>query len=142
MCLFCNTNIETLNHLFTCPSLCQQWADISKSSLNFLRSLTTNLGIRAELPIDITLYLPRFTTNPNSSVWTPIQYIVKGILPALVVEDLRNMNIHSNFNTICTSLLKHAIEAFRKNIWKPRCILNTDKEKHLDIIKAKKDFAL
>jgi len=66
--------------------------------------------------------------------------MAKGILPALVVEDLRNMNIHSNFNTICTGLLKHAIEAFREIIWKPRCILNADKEKRFGITKAEKRF--
>ena len=66
--------------------------------------------------------------------------MAKGILLALVVKDLQNMNIHSNFNTICTGLLKHAIEAFRENIWKPRCTLNADKEKRLGITKAEKRF--
>ena len=72
MCLFCNSELETLDHLFTCPSLSQQWVEISKLSLQFLRSITSNLRIKAALPSDFLNYLPRITTQPSSVVWSPI----------------------------------------------------------------------
>ena len=140
MCLFCNSELETLDHLFTCPSLSQQWVEISKLSLQFLRSITSNLRIKAALPSDFLNYLPRITTQPSSVVWSPIQYLAKGIFPAFVLDDLRTMKINSHINTICSGLLKNAINAFHEHIWKPRCILNVNKEKRLGITKSAKRF--
>src|SRR5947207_5990707 len=52
------------------------------------------------------------------------------------------MKINSHINTICSGLLKNAINAFREHIWKPRCILNVDKEKRLGITKSSKRFRM
>src|SRR3990170_7067498 len=38
-CLFCENAPETLDHLFVYPALTQQWIDITKSSLSYLRSI-------------------------------------------------------------------------------------------------------
>src|SRR3990170_3607409 len=98
------------------------------------------MKIRANLPTDVANYLPRITTLPNSSVWSPIQYLAKGIFPAFIIEDLRSMRITSNLGAICSGLLKNAINAFREFIWKPRCTKNVDREKRLEITKAEKRF--
>src|SRR3990170_7224036 len=98
------------------------------------------MKIRANLPTDVANYLPRITTLPNSLVWSPIQYLAKGVFPTFIIEDLRSMRITSNLGAICSGLLKNAINAFHEFIWKPRCTKNVDREKLLGITKAEKRF--
>src|SRR2546421_10123657 len=116
MCLFCNSELETLDHLFTCPSLSQQWVEISKLSLQFLRSITSNLRIKAALPSDFLNYLPRITTQPSSVVWSPIQYLAKGIFPAFILDDLWTMKLTPTSIQFALAFLKmplmHSVNIF------------------------------
>src|SRR3990170_7208846 len=86
-------------------------------------------------PIDYVEY-----EDHNSLMWSPIQYLAKGVFPAFILDDLRSMCITSNLGAICSGLLKNAINAFREFIWKPRCTKNVDREKRLEITKAEKRF--
>ena len=43
------------------------------------------------------------------------------------------MGIRQNIKKVGVSMLKHAMAAFRTNIWIPRCSLNAEKEKRLGI---------
>ena len=56
-----------------------------------------------------------------------------GVFPAYIIADLHDMEIRQNIKKIGVSILKHAMAAFRSNIWIPRCTLNAEREKRLDI---------
>src|SRR5205814_5499409 len=51
--------------------------------------------------------------------------------PAYIIADLNDMGICQNIKKISVSLLKHAMAAFRTNIWIPRCTLNAERENDL-----------
>src|SRR5207244_12982423 len=63
----------------------------------------------------------------------PSKYLAIGIFQAYIIADIHNMAIRQNIKKICVSLFKHAMAAFRTNIWIPRCTLNAEREKRLGI---------
>src|SRR2546423_12478048 len=54
-----------------------------------------------------------------------------GVFPAYIIADLHDMGIRQNIKKIGVSLLKHAMAAFRTNIWILRCTLNAERENDL-----------
>ena len=130
-CVFCNIALESLRHLMICLSLSQQWLSVSNSILNFLHSLTNKLQIRADIPMDPQHFFPALPGQSDSQLLPPVQSLSIGIFPAYILSDLYNMEICCQLDVISTNLLKYTIKAFRDTIWKPRCILNAEKENDL-----------
>ena len=75
-------------------------------------------------------FLPPITDFATVDFLLACKYLAIGVFPAYIIADL---GIRQNIKKIGVSLLKHAMAAFRTNIWIPRCSLNAEKEKRLGI---------
>ena len=100
---------------------------------NHLQQILIKLKLRHALPPNQVDFLPPITDFATIDFLPPCKYLAIGIFPAYVIADLNNMGIRQNIKMIGVSLLKHAMAAFRTNIWIPRCSLNAEKEKRLGI---------
>ena len=132
-CPFCNTAPETLQHFLTCPALDQAWLTIKASIHTHLQQLLLTLKIRHITPPTLGAFLPPITDFPSIDYLPPIKCLAVGIFPTYILSDFHSMGIRHNFKKLGVSMLKHAMAAFRTNIWIPRCNLNAEREKRLGI---------
>ena len=140
---FCNTAPESLQHFLTCLSLEQSWFAITLSIYTHLQQTLIKLKTRHALPSNHAEFLPPITDFAAVEFLLPCRYLAIGIFSAYIIADLHDMGIRQNIKKIGVSLLKHAMAAFRSNIWIPRCTLNAEREKRLGITaKDKKTYAV
>jgi hypothetical protein len=78
-------------------------------------------------------FLPPITDFSSIDYLPPIKCLAIGIFPTYILSDFHSMGIRHNFKKLGVSMLKHAMAAFRTNIWIPQCNLNAEREKRLGI---------
>ena len=133
-CLFCNSQDETLIHLFECPALHDVWSNIHDSIFNYFKSLTTLLKIRMKDYLSADDFIH---TNDLFST----KELSQGKVSTRTERQLEQDGLRSNKKVVYVGLLKHAISQFREQIWKPRCTKQAEKERLLGITKqAKRTF--
>ena len=86
------------------------------------------LKTRHVLPTNQADFLPPITDFATVDFLPPCKYLTISVFLAYIIADLNNMGIRQNLKQIGMSLLKHAMAAFRTNIWIPRCTLKAKKE--------------
>src|SRR5438270_8948779 len=109
----------------------QSWSDITLSIYTHLQQILIKLKTRHALPSNQAVFLPPITDFTTVEFLPPCRYLAIGIFPAYIIADLHDMGIRQNIKKIGVSLLKHAMTAFRTNIWIPRCTLNAERENDL-----------
>ena len=86
LCLFCNEQSESLNHLVTCSKLDNEWKDIILNALN-----NTKKSIKRALDIDALIeHIKRTLIEDRTDEWMNSRYL-EGLLRGFLAPGIMQL---------------------------------------------------